>query len=80
MPADGFLERWSARFHELMQAVQGGPVRPERCIFVAAHQWDLDAAAEHGFRTAHLDGTGGGHRARADDQAPDLAALAAQLD
>ncbi len=28
---------------------------PSSCLFVAAHPWDLDAAAEHGFRTAYID-------------------------
>ncbi|GAA1790056.1 haloacid dehalogenase type II [Nocardioides hankookensis] len=27
-------------------------VAPEQMLFVAAHPWDLDAAAEHGYRTA----------------------------
>jgi 2-haloacid dehalogenase len=27
---------------------------PERTLFVAAHPWDLRAAAEHGFRTAYV--------------------------
>nr|WP_264674578.1 haloacid dehalogenase type II [Nocardioides lijunqiniae] len=26
-----------------------------QCVFVAAHPWDLDAAARHGFRTAYVD-------------------------
>ncbi|MDQ6897164.1 MAG: haloacid dehalogenase type II [Actinomycetota bacterium] len=84
--------RWSTLLSgEVVQAYKPDPrmyrhaiaaldLRPERCIFVAAHEWDLDAAAEHGFRTAYLDRAGDGHRARADVQAPDLAALAAQLD
>ncbi|WP_159085779.1 haloacid dehalogenase type II [Aeromicrobium chenweiae] len=28
---------------------------PGSCLFVAAHPWDLDAAAAHGFRTAYVD-------------------------
>ena len=28
---------------------------PERTLFVAAHPWDLDAAAEHGMHTAYVD-------------------------
>ena len=55
-------------------------LEPERCVFIAAHQWDLDAAAEHGFRTGYLDRSGNGPPARADFRAPDLAALATQLD
>lgn len=29
-------------------------LRPAECVFVAAHPWDLRAAARHGFRTALL--------------------------
>ncbi|MEV0899130.1 haloacid dehalogenase type II [Actinoplanes sp. NPDC049802] len=32
---------------------------PGRTLFVAAHDWDLDAAAQHGFRTAYVDRSGG---------------------
>ena len=83
--------RWSTLLSgEAVQAYKPDPrmyryaiatldLRPEHCIFVAAHHWDLDAAAEHGFRTAYLDRAGDGQRARADLQAPDLAALAVQL-
>lgn len=84
--------RWSTLLSgEVVQAFKPDPrmyrhaiaaldLRPERCVFVAAHEWDLDAAAEHGFRTAYLDRAGDGHCARADVQAADLAELAARLD
>lgn len=84
--------RWSSLLSgEVVQAYKPDPrmyryaiaaldVRADECIFVAAHQWDLDAAAEHGFGTAFIDRAGDGHRARADVQARDLAALASQLD
>ena len=51
---------------------------PQDCIFVAAHPWDLAAAARHGFRTALLDraGTGGDF----DFFATDLAALVPLLE
>ncbi len=48
---------------------------PEECVFIAAHQWDLEAASEHGFRTGYLDRAGAGHYASADFQAPNLAEL-----
>jgi len=51
---------------------------PARTLFVAAHPWDLRAAAEHGFRTAYV-ARPGAERPSADDQfdfhADDLAAL-----
>lgn len=49
----------------------------EQCFFVAAHPWDLAAAAGHGFRTALLDraGTGGDF----DVVAEDLGALVVLL-
>jgi 2-haloacid dehalogenase len=55
------------------------------CVFIAAHPWDLDAAAGHGFRTGYVDRA---HSApaelaaygqRFDHVAGDLAALVAQL-
>ena len=58
---------------------------PARCLFVAAHPWDLDAAARHGFRTGYLDRAGStaeelaAFGRRFDLVAPDLAALADQL-
>jgi len=30
-------------------------LEPGECVFVAAHPWDLDAAASHRFRTAYVD-------------------------
>lgn len=52
---------------------------PQECVFVAAHPWDLDAAGEHGFRTAYLARPGDHEHAAYDFTAPDLAALAPQL-
>jgi 2-haloacid dehalogenase len=52
---------------------------PTRCLFIAAHRWDCDAAAEQGFRTAYLDRRGDGLPTGDDFTAPDLAALATQL-
>lgn len=52
---------------------------PQVCVFVAAHRWDLDAAIEHGFRTAYLDRSGDGQHADYEFVAPDLAALVPQL-
>jgi 2-haloacid dehalogenase len=40
---------------------------PERTLFVAAHPWDLRAAAEHGFRTAYV-ARPGAQRPSADDR------------
>ena len=82
--------RWSMLMSgEVVQAYKPDPrmyrhvisaldLQPERCVFIAAHPWDLDAAARHGFRTAYLDRAGSGH-AGADFQASDLAAMASQL-
>ena len=61
-------------------AIKALDLRPDHCVFVAAHQWDLDAAAEHGFRTAYLDRAADAHRARADVRAEDLVALGHQLE
>lgn len=36
-------------------AVDTLALTPETCLFVAAHPWDLDAASQHGFRTAYVD-------------------------
>jgi 2-haloacid dehalogenase len=66
-------------------AVRALELEPARCLFVAAHPWDLDAAARHGFRTGYLDRAGSppaelaGYARRYDHVAGDLAALAAQL-
>ncbi|WP_134742045.1 haloacid dehalogenase type II [Nocardioides sp. 503] len=42
------------------------------CVFVAAHPWDLDAAARHGFRTAYVD--------RSHSTAAEMAAFARRFD
>ena len=58
---------------------------PAGCLFVAAHPWDLDAAARHGFGTGYLDRAGSTVEAlaelarRFDLVATDLAGLADQL-
>jgi 2-haloacid dehalogenase len=60
-------------------------LEPARCLFVAAHPWDLDAAARHGFRTAYVDRAASSpeelaaYAGRFDHVAGDLAALAEQL-
>jgi 2-haloacid dehalogenase len=55
---------------------------PRRTLMVAAHPWDLRAAASHGLRTAYIQRASEGIPAPSDTfdlTAPDLAALAAQL-
>lgn len=55
---------------------------PASTLFVAAHPWDLRAAAHHGFRTAYLARPGAERPTptdRFDVEAPDLAALATLL-
>jgi len=63
-------------------AVEALALDPARCLFVAAHPWDLDAATRHGFRTGYVDRVGSSATAlaefgeRFDAAVPDLAALA----
>lgn len=55
---------------------------PSRTLFVAAHPWDLRAAAAHGFRTAYVARPGAERPAPADPVdlvVDDLSALAAAL-
>jgi 2-haloacid dehalogenase len=55
---------------------------PGRTVMVAAHPWDLRAAADHGLRTAYVQRAGEGAPAPSDTfdlSVPDLAALAARL-
>ncbi|MGP7997750.1 MAG: haloacid dehalogenase type II [Streptosporangiaceae bacterium] len=55
---------------------------PARTLMVAAHPWDLRAAADHGLRTAYIQRAGEGAPAPSDTfglSVPDLAALAATL-
>jgi len=55
---------------------------PRRTLMVAAHPWDLRAAAAHGLRTAYIERAGEGEPEpsdRFDLTAPDLAALAERL-
>jgi 2-haloacid dehalogenase len=55
---------------------------PRRTLMVAAHPWDLRAAATHGLRTAYIERAGEGVPAPSDTfdlTVPDLAALAAHL-
>lgn len=51
----------------------------EQVLLVAAHPWDLAAAAGEGLRTAYLDRGDGGDGTGFDLVGPDLAALAGQL-
>ena len=59
-------------------AIEALRIDPARTLFVAAHPWDLRAAAEHGFRTAYV-ARPGAQRPSAEDQfdahADDFAAL-----
>jgi 2-haloacid dehalogenase len=55
---------------------------PQRTLMVAAHPWDLRAAAAHGLRTAYIERAGEGSPEPSDIfdlMAPDLAALASTL-
>jgi 2-haloacid dehalogenase len=55
---------------------------PRRTLMVAAHPWDLRAAAGHGLRTAYIERAGEGAPEPSDTfdlTVPDLAALAASL-
>lgn len=55
---------------------------PRRTLMVAAHPWDLRAAAAHGLRTAYIERAGEGAPAPSDTfdlTVPDLAALAERL-
>jgi 2-haloacid dehalogenase len=55
---------------------------PRRTLMVAAHPWDLRAAATHGLHTAYIQRAGEGAPEPSDTfdlTAPDLAALAARL-
>jgi FMN phosphatase YigB (HAD superfamily) len=55
---------------------------PRRTLMLAAHPWDLRAAAAHGLRTAYIQRAGEGEPAPSDIfdlTAPDLAALATRL-
>ena len=55
---------------------------PRRTLMVAAHPWDLRAAAAQGLRTAYIQRAGEGAPAPSDTfdlTVPDLAALAARL-
>jgi len=60
-------------------------LEPRQCVFIAAHPWDLDAAARHGFRTGYVDRSDSSpaelaaYAERFDHVAPDLATLAEQL-
>jgi 2-haloacid dehalogenase len=60
-------------------AIDALRIDPARTLFVAAHPWDLRAAAEHGFRTAYI-ARPGAERPSAEDQfdleVEDLSALA----
>ena len=48
-------------------AIDALRIDPARTLFVAAHPWDLRAAAEHGFRTGYI-GRPGAERPSVDDR------------
>jgi 2-haloacid dehalogenase len=57
-------------------------LNPSRTLMVAAHPWDLRAAAAHGLRTAYIERAGEGTPAPSDTfdlSVPDLATLADRL-
>ena len=57
-------------------------LNPDRTLMVAAHPWDLRAAATHGLRTAYVERAGEGAPEPSDTfglSVPDLAALADRL-
>jgi 2-haloacid dehalogenase len=63
-------------------AIQALRLDPARTLFVAAHPWDLRAAAQHGFRTAYVARPAADRPApddRFDLQVDDIVALAAAL-
>jgi 2-haloacid dehalogenase len=63
-------------------AIEGLDLNPRRTLMVAAHPWDLRAAAVHGLRTALIERAGEGTPEAADSfdlSVPDLAGLAAWL-
>jgi len=66
-------------------ALRALDLEPGESVFVAAHPWDLDAAATHGFRTAYVDRAHSSpselaaYAQRFDHVAVDLAALVALL-
>lgn len=63
-------------------AIEQLGIDPQRTLFVAAHPWDLRAAAAHGFRTAYIARPGAERPSpedRFDLEADDLAALTALL-
>lgn len=63
-------------------AIDALRIDPARTLFVAAHPWDLRAAAGHGFRTAYISRPGA-ERPAADDRfdlaVDDVSAVAALL-
>jgi 2-haloacid dehalogenase len=63
-------------------AVDRLALNPRRTLMVAAHPWDLRAAADHGLRTAYIQRAGEGSPGPSDTfdlSVPDLAGLAARL-
>jgi 2-haloacid dehalogenase len=70
----------SAKVYEL--AIDSLGLTPSRTVMVAAHAWDLRAAASHGLRTAFVARPGADHPRdddRFDHSVPDLGALADDL-
>ena len=61
------------------QALEVLGLPAEQVVLVAAHPWDLEAAAAEGLRTAYLDRGTGGDGSGFDLTGPDLAALVGQL-
>jgi 2-haloacid dehalogenase len=63
-------------------AIETLQIDPGRSLFVAAHPWDLRAAAEHGFRTAYIARPGAKRPAASDSfdlACEDLSELAQRL-
>ena len=46
------LERRNPKVY--LGAMQHLDVPPEKCVMVAAHMWDLRAAASHGMKTVYI--------------------------
>ncbi len=80
--AEALAAAWARRLAALVSSIgEGAPWRSAH-IMIAAHPWDLRAAAAHGLRTAYIQRAGEGAPEPSDTfdlTVPDLAALAARL-